>query len=52
MVKITNDLLTASDKGKISLLVLLELSAVLDTVDHNILLHNLHNYTGIQRQTL
>ncbi len=52
LVKITNDLLLASDKGCISLLVLLDLSAVFDTIDHAILIDRLQNYTGIQGQAL
>ncbi len=52
LVKITNDLLLASDKGCISLLVLLDLSAVFDTIDHDILKDRLQNYTGIQGQAL
>ncbi len=52
LVKITNDLLLASDKGCISLLVLLDLSAVFDTIDHDILIDRLQNYTGIQGQAL
>ncbi len=52
LVKITNDLLLASDKGCISLLVLLDLSAAFDTIDHAILIDRLQNYTGVQGQAL
>ncbi len=50
--KITNDLLLASDQGCISFLVLLDLSAAFDTIDHDILIDRLQNYTGIQGQAL
>ncbi len=52
LVKITNDLLLASDQGCISLLVLLDLSAAFNTIDHDILVDRLQNYTGIQGQAL
>uniref|UniRef100_A0A8C1ETF6 Reverse transcriptase domain-containing protein n=1 Tax=Cyprinus carpio carpio TaxID=630221 RepID=A0A8C1ETF6_CYPCA len=52
LVKITNDFLLASDQGCISLLVLLDLSAAFDTIDHDILIDRLQNYTGIQGQAL
>ncbi len=50
LVKITNDLLLASDQGCISLIVLLDLSAAFDAIDHDILIDRLQNYTGIQGQ--
>ncbi len=52
LVQITNDLLLVSDQGRISLLVLLDLSAAFDTIDHDILIDRLQNYTGIQGQAL
>ncbi len=51
-LKITNDLLLASDQGCISLLVLLDRSAAFNTIDHDILIDRLQNYTGIQGQAL
>ncbi len=52
LLKITDDFLLASDKGCISLLVLLDLSAAFDTIDHDILIDRLQNYTCIQGQAL
>ncbi len=49
---LVKDLLLASDQGCISLLVLLDLSAAFDTIDHDILIDRLQNYTGIQGQAL
>ncbi len=44
LIKIINDICFNSDSGKISVLVLLDLSAAFDTVDHNILLERLENW--------
>ncbi len=52
LVKITNDLQPWSDARSISLLVLLDLSAAFDTIDHDILIDRLQNYAGIQGQAL
>ncbi len=52
LVKITNYLLLGSDQGCILLLVLLDRSAAFDTIDHDILIDQLQNYTGIQPQAL
>ncbi len=41
-----------SDSGKISVLVLLDLSAVFDTVDRNILLERLENWIGLSGMVL
>ena len=46
LLKVTNDLLSAMDDGKISVLVLLDLSATFDTTDDEILLHRFHNVFG------
>lgn len=47
LVQILNDLLLATDSGKISLLTLLDLSAAFDTIDHTTLLSRLQTTFGI-----
>ena len=49
---VLNDLLTASDDGQVSLLILLDLSATFDTIDYDILFHRLEHVFGIQNFAL
>jgi len=48
LLKVNNNLLTACDQEKCAILVLLDLSAAFDTVDHTILLERLRGRFGIQ----
>ena len=52
LLKVSNDLLVASDGGLLSVLVLLDLSAAFDTVDHGILLRRLEEVVGIRNSAL
>ncbi len=52
LIRVTNDLLLSSDRGGISLLLLLDFSAVFGTIDHNILLNRLENFVGISGSAL
>ncbi len=47
LVRVTHDLLLSSDRGCISLLVLLDLSAGFDTIDHNVLLNRLEDSVAL-----
>ena len=52
LVRVVSDLLSAMDNGKVSILTLLGLSAAFDTIDHDILLHCLKRFFGIQSTAL
>ena len=52
LLHILNDLLLATDSGKVSLLTLLDLSAAFDTIDHTILLTRLQHTFGISDTAL
>jgi hypothetical protein len=52
LVRVTNDLLMSADAGSPSILILLDLTAAFDTVDHHILLHRLHSSIGLSDTTL
>ena len=47
LLKVKTDILKAIDNQEVTCLVLLDLSATFDTVDHKILLERLENYFGI-----
>ncbi len=52
LLKIQNDVLMAMDKGRVTALTLLDLSAAFDTIDHAILLDRLENSFGISGSAL
>ena len=52
LVKVFNDIHLNTDSGRITVLVLLDLSAAFDTVDHNILLDRLENWLGLSGSVL
>ena len=52
LIKVKNDLLMNMDKGHVTLLVLLDLSAAFDTVDHTILLGRLQSLLGLRGKAL
>src|SRR5260221_5053761 len=52
LLRIHNDLLHAMDSKKLTALVLLDLSAAFDTIDHSILLHRLQSWFGISSTAL
>ena len=52
LLRIVNDILSALDNDNISVLLLLDLSAAFDTLDHQILLSHLNSVFGIQSTAL
>ena len=52
LLRVTNDLLMTADAGSPSLLILLDLTAAFDTVDHTILLERLHTTIGLSDSAL
>ena len=52
LVKVQNDILTSIDQHGIVILVMLDLSAAFDTIDHDILFSRMENTLGIMGQAL
>ena len=52
LIKVQTDILEAIDSGSSCVLVLLDLSAAFDTLDHNILLQRLRTFFGIRGTAL
>ena len=52
LIKVQNDILSALDVGSSAILLMLDLSAAFDTIDHDILLSRLCNVYGITGNAL
>lgn len=52
LLRVHNDITMAIDKGKCAFLILLDLSAAFDTVDHETLLAFLKDYIGLSGTAL
>ena len=52
LLKVQNDILQSLDKNNVTVLVMLDLSAAFDTIDHKTLLHRLEDMFGIAGKPL
>jgi len=52
LIKVTSDILSIIDQGNIAVLIMLDLSAAFDTIDHTKLLNRLDNDFGIRGNAL
>ena len=52
VVRVVNDILSQNDGGKVTVLVLLDLSAAFDTINHSILLKRLSSSIGVSGTAL
>lgn len=52
LLRVSNDILQAVDKSKAACLVLLDLSAAFDTIDHQTLFKSLHDILGVRGTVL
>ena len=52
LLKVTNDILMTIDSRRNAILILLDLSAAFDTLDHNILIKRLNSYFGFSGSVL
>ena len=52
LVKVQNDILTSIDRHGVVILVMLDLSAAFDTIDHDTLFSRMANTLGITGQAL
>lgn len=52
LLRVSNDILMAADSGECAVLIMLDLSAAFDTVDHSIMLDRLREWVGISGRAL
>ena len=51
LLRVQNDILTSMDNQRVTMLLLLDLSAALDTVSHSILIRRLKDRIGVWKST-